>query len=83
MMYYATKRTVKTGAAQTPANYSYTEHDDAEKQFHLLCASAITNAEGNDMTSVEWGTIEQGAIERKVWIAPAPVEEAPVEPEET
>lgn len=69
MMYYATKRAVKNGAAVTPANYSYTEHADAEKQFHLLCASAITNSEGNELTSVEWGTIEQGNIERKVWIA--------------
>ena len=74
MMYYATKRTVKAGAAQTPANYSYTEHDDAEKQFHLLCANAIANADGNDMTSVEWGTVEQGAIERKAWIAVTPAE---------
>ena len=83
MMYYATKRTVKNGAAQTPANYSYTEHDEAERQFHLLCAAAIRNDDGAEVTSVEWGTIEQGAIERKVWTAPAPVEEAPVEPEET
>ena len=71
MMYYATKRAVKGGAAVTPANYSYTEHADAEKQFHLLCASALTNSEGNELTSVEWGTIEQGTIERKVWAAEA------------
>ena len=82
MMYYATKRTVKNGAAVTPSNYSYTEHDEAERQFHLLCAAAIRNDDGNDMTSVEWGTIEQGAIERKVWIAPVEPVEEPTEPEE-
>lgn len=82
MMYYTTKRTVKNGAAVTPANYSYTEHADAEKQFHLLCANAITNADGNDLTAVEWGTVEQGAIERRVWIAETPAE-TPAETEET
>ena len=82
MMYYATKRTVKAGAAQTPANYSYTDHNEAERQFHLLCAAAIANTDGNDLTSVEWGTIEQGAIERKVWIVETPAE-TPAETEET
>ena len=75
MMYYATKRSVKDGAAVTPANYSYTDHDEAERQFHLLCAAAIRNDDGNDIASVEWGTIENGAIERKFWSfeqAPAP-----------
>lgn len=76
--YYATKRTVKNGSAQTPANYSYTEHDEAERQYHLLCAAAIRNDEGNEKTSVEWGTIEQGLIERKKWEWPVVT---PAEPE--
>ncbi len=45
MMYYATKRTIKNGAAVTPANYSYTNPADGEKQFHLLCANAIANSD--------------------------------------
>lgn len=83
--YYATKRTVKNGTAPTPANYGYTDQAEAERQFHLLCAAAIRNDEGNEKASVEWGTIEQGPIERKKWEWPieTPVEEAPVEPEET
>ena len=65
--FYAQKKTVKNGAAQTPANYSYDSRSDAEKQFHLLCASAIANADQNDIVSVEYGTIEQGIVERRFW----------------
>ena len=43
-----------------------------ERQFHLYCASAATNADGNDVDSVEWGTVENGAIERKRWINTEP-----------
>jgi len=77
MYYYAQKKTVKSGAAVTPANYSYTERADAEKQYHLLCANAITNSDGNDLAAIEWGTIEQGAIERKLYsfTQPEPVAE--------
>lgn len=77
MMYYATKRTAKNGAAVTPANYSYDNRSDAEKQYHLLCASAITNSDGNDLAAIEWGTVEQGAIERKLYTfaQPEPVAE--------
>lgn len=66
-MYYATKRTIKNGAAVTPSNYSYTNPSDGEKQFHLLCANAITNSEQCETIAVEWGTVEQGAVERRVW----------------
>lgn len=76
MHFYAQKKAVKAGQAQTPANYSYTTRNGAEKQFYLLCASAISNADEVDMISVEYGTIEQGAIDRRYWdFTPAPNED--------
>ena len=78
--FYAQRKTVKNGAAQTPSNYSYATRAEAEKQHYLLCASAITNADGYDCVSVEYGTIEQGAIERRFWDFSAPAPEP--EPEE-
>ena len=36
-----------------------------EYQFHLYCASAVKNDAGNEMDSIEWGTLENGVIERK------------------
>ena len=65
--FYATRRTVKGGNPQTPANYPYSTRNEAERQFYLLCASAIANTDENDAVSVEYGTIEQGSIERKFW----------------
>lgn len=65
--FYAQRKTVKNGSAQTPANYPYTTRNEAERQFYLLCAAAIANTDGNDLVSVEYGTIEQGIIERRFW----------------
>ena len=65
--YYAQRQAYKNGQPQTPANYPYTSRDDAEKQFHLLCANAITNSDGFDFASVEFGTVEQGKLERKFY----------------
>ena len=46
-----------------------------EYQFHLFCASAV-KTDVRDLDSIEWGTIEGGAIERKVYAKPT------TEPEE-
>ena len=69
MTYYAQRKSIKDGQPVTPNN-RYGERAEMERQFHLYCASAATNADGNEVDSIEWGTIEQGVIERKVWIAP-------------
>lgn len=83
MTYYAQRKSIKDGAP-VAVNNRYGERQEMERQFHLYCASAATNADGNSVDSIEWGTIEQGTIERKVWIWPVePVEETPAEPEET
>lgn len=38
-----------------------------ERQYYLFCASASTNESGNEFDSAEWGTLEGGKLERKVW----------------
>lgn len=77
MNYYAQRKSVKNGAPVTPSN-RYGERAEMERQYHLYCASAATNADGNEKDSIEWGTIENGVIERKKWEHPV---ETPVEPE--
>lgn len=66
LIYYAQRKCVKNGIAVAPNN-RYGERADMERQYHLYCASACTNEADNDMDSIEWGTIEQGALERKVY----------------
>lgn len=70
MTYYAQRKTIKDGTAQ-PCTYKTGERAAMERQYHLFCASAATNTDGVEVDSAEWGTIEQGAIERKTWIAQA------------
>lgn len=85
LYYYAQRKTVKDGVAQTPSNYSYTTRPEAERQFYLLCAAAIANNDQCEKISVEYGTIEQGKIERRFYdfsdqFASEP-EEEPIESE--
>lgn len=67
MTYYAQRKSIKNGEPITPNN-RYGTKAEMERQFHLYCASAATNEADNDVDSVEWGTIEQGIIERKQWM---------------
>jgi len=53
----------------------YGTQAEMEYQFHLFCASAV-KTDIRDLDSIEWGTVEQGVIERKKYTRPAP------EPEE-
>ena len=69
MTYYAQRKSIKNGEPITPNN-RYGTKAEMERQFHLYCASAATNEADNDVDSVEWGTIEQGIIERKQWMKP-------------
>ncbi len=66
MTYYAQRKSIKNGQPVAPNN-RYGERAEMERQFHLYCASAATNADENDVDAVEWGTIEQGVLERKRW----------------
>ena len=65
--YYAQRKSIKNGEV-TPINNRFGTRQEMERQYHLYCASAATNADGNEIDAVEWGTVEQGAVERKVWV---------------
>ena len=74
MTYYSQRKSVKDGVPQTPNN-RYGNQREMERQFHLYCASACSSEEF-ELDSIEWGTLEHGVIEKKVYFIP-------VEPEET
>ena len=69
MQYYSQRKSVKNGEPVAPNN-RYGTRQEMERQYHLYCASAATNADNNEIDAVEWGTIEQGVIERKRWTWP-------------
>lgn len=74
MTYYAERKSINNGTVQ-PVVYKTGTQADMEYQFHLFCASAV-KTDVRDLDSIEWGTIEGGVIERKVYAKSAP------EPEE-
>ena len=67
MMYYSERKKVNDGTAVAPV-YHTGERDAMERQFHLNCANVLDGANPrNDLDVCEWGTVEGGAIERKVY----------------
>lgn len=81
MTYYAQRKSIKDGAPIAPNN-RYGERNEMERQFHLYCASACTNADGFETDSIEWGTIENGVIERKKYVHEIPTPEPEPTPDE-
>ena len=79
MTYYAQRKSVNNGETQPIVN-KYGTQAEMEYQFHLFCASAV-KTDVRDIDSIEWGTVEGGAIERKVYAKPT-TEPEPTEPEE-
>lgn len=65
MIYYAIRRSIKNGAHTS--NDRTGEKEAMERQFHLYCASCATNEAENEFDAVEWGTVEGGKLDRKVW----------------
>lgn len=65
MIYYAIRWTIKDG--KVTATTKYGEKEAMERQYYLFCASASTNEAENEFDSAEWGTLEGGKLERKVW----------------
>ena len=65
MTYYAIRRSIKNGSATS--NERTGEKAAMERQFHLYCASCATNEAENEFDAVEWGTLEGGKLDRKVW----------------
>ena len=75
MTYYAERKSIKDGAVQ-PVVYKTGDRKEMEYQFHLFCASAV-KTDIRDLDSIEWGTIEQGVIERRRYIKPVEPEPEP------
>lgn len=78
MIYYAQRKSIKNGVAEI--NNRFGERADMRRQYHLYCASASTNEADNDFDYIEWGTVEQGALQHDTFVKPAP--EPTPEPEE-
>lgn len=82
MMYYSERKKVNDGQAVAPVFHSNPDRDLMERQFHLNCANILDpNNLRNDLDVCEWGTIENGVIERKVY-AKETAPEPEAEPEE-
>ena len=83
MTYYSQRKSVLNVETQAVVN-KYGYRRAMERQFHLFCANANDGEDFPfDLDSIEWGTLENGAIERKVYtkeVQPKPTPEP--EPEE-
>ena len=74
MTYYSQRKSILNGEPQT-INNRYGSQREMERQYHLFCANACDGAENPfDVDAIEWGTVEGGAIERKVYGKPEPEE---------
>lgn len=79
MTYYSQRKSILNGEPQAVTN-KYGNRRQMERQFHLFCANANDGDEYQfDVDSIEWGTVEGGAVERKVYTKPEPEPEEPVE----
>lgn len=75
MTFYAERKSINEGNVM-PVVYKTGTQAEMEYQFHLFCASAV-KTDVRDIDSIEWGTVEQGVIERKKYVRPV----EPAEPE--
>ncbi len=74
MTYYAQRKSILNGEPQT-VNNRYGDRRAMERQYHLYCANACDGDDYPfDIDSIEWGTVESGVIERKVYIKEEPEE---------
>lgn len=74
MTYYAQRKSILNGEPQT-INNRYGGQREMERQYHLFCANACDGTENPfDVDAIEWGTVEGGVIERKVYRKPEPEE---------
>lgn len=69
--YYAQRKSVKDDTPTAPVN-KYGTRDDMQYQYFLFCANSVKNNDGNDLDLVEWGTVEQGALEKRSFNHPQP-----------
>lgn len=79
MTYYAQRKSIQNGTPQT-INNRYGSQREMERQYHLFCANACDGEDFPfDIDSIEWGTIEGGAVERKLYVKEVQPEEEPTE----
>lgn len=72
MTYYSQRKSILNGEPQA-INNRYGDRRAMERQFHLYCANACDGVQFPfDIDSIEWGTVEGGAIECKVYTKPQP-----------
>ena len=65
--YYAQRKSILNGQPQA-INNRYGTRREMERQYHLYCANACDGEDYPfDIDSIEWGTIEQGALARTVY----------------
>ena len=83
MTYYAERKSILNGQTQ-PINSRYGDRRAMERQYHLYCANACDGTENPfDVDSIELGSLEHGAIERKCYVKETPAPESePETPEE-
>lgn len=80
--YYAQRKAVTNGQPQTPSNFYGTQRA-MQRQYHLFCANALGGDEfTNDVDSIEWGTLEHGAVEKICFAKEVQPEPESEEPEE-
>ena len=79
MTYYSQRKSILNGEPQA-INNRYGDRRQMERQYHLYCANACDGEENPfDVDSIEWGTVEHGAIERKVYVKEVQPEVTPDE----
>lgn len=72
MTYYSQRKSILNGEPQAVVN-KYGANRAMERQFHLFCANACDGDDYPfDVDSIEWGTVEGGVIERKVYAKSIP-----------
>ncbi len=75
MTYYSQRKSISGGVPQAVVN-KYGDRRAMERQFHLFCANACDGEDFPfDVDSIEWGTVEGGMIERKVYAKRIDIEE--------
>ena len=58
--YYAMRKSIK--GTDISENHRFGTYSEMLRQYFLYCASAATNADGNDYDYIDFGTVEQGVI---------------------
>lgn len=79
MLYYAERRNIKNDKLTVTTKNG--ERAEMQYQFHLFCANASKAESDGGFDWIEWGSVEQGALQHESFRhAPAPEPEP--EPEE-